>query len=237
MNLQQNINLIGCKQIGSVLRKASEEYGWDDYCFTFRHRKQPTDKYTFICEASREKKMFMYEYIRLGLDPVNPLRRLVLRNDMPQAYRYEDYAKNPTKKEKQFFELVAKYRWRSGLHLVQYGYGGALGGVEFLTTEDDISAEKKYETSRFIVPWLMQFNAWARELMSSILAKTVLTEREMECMNLVSKGNTSKEIANILSITKRRVDFHVESAVKKMGAVNRSQAVSHFPLFISRVSG
>lgn len=237
MNLEQNINLIGCKQIGDVLKKTSEEFGWDDYCFTFRHRKQPGDKYTFICEASRGKKMFMYEYIRLGLDPANPLRRQVLRSDLPQTYSYEAHGRNLSDKERQFFDLVARYRWKSGLHMVQYGYGGALGGVEFLTREPEISAEKKNGTIERIVPWLMHFNAWARELMRNLLAKNLLTEREMECMNLVSKGNTSKEIANILSIAKRTVDFHIENAVKKMGAANRSQAVSHFPLFISRISG
>jgi len=236
MSLPQNINLIGCKEIGDVLRKACQQMGWDDYCFTFRHRKQPTDKYTFVCEASRDKRLFMYEYIRLGLDPVNPLRKLVLRSDLPQTYRYEDYAKNPGGKEKRYFELVAKYRWKMGLHLVQYGYGGAPGGVEFLTRDNEVSAEKEQSTTTFIIPWLMHFNAWARERMAGVLADNVLTQREKECMSLVSKGNTSKEIATILRIAKRTVDFHIENAVRKMGAANRSQAVSHLPLFLSRVS-
>lgn len=53
-----------------------------------------------------------------------------------------------------------------------------------------------------------------------------LAEREVETLTWVARGKTSVEIAQILGIAKRTVDFHVENARNKLGVVTRSQAVA-----------
>ena len=53
-----------------------------------------------------------------------------------------------------------------------------------------------------------------------------LTEREAEVLRWVANGKSAWEIGAILGITKRTVDRHVEKAVEKLGAGNRSHAVA-----------
>ena len=53
-----------------------------------------------------------------------------------------------------------------------------------------------------------------------------LTPREREVMAWASRGKSAWEIAKILYITKRTVDEHVQKAVRKLGAANRTQAVA-----------
>jgi DNA-binding CsgD family transcriptional regulator len=53
-----------------------------------------------------------------------------------------------------------------------------------------------------------------------------LTPREREVMAWVSRGKSAWEIGKILHITKRTVDEHVQKAVRKLGAANRTQAVA-----------
>lgn len=53
-----------------------------------------------------------------------------------------------------------------------------------------------------------------------------LTGRECEVLKWSAAGKTAKEIAEILSITKRTVDAHASSACTKLGAANRIQAVA-----------
>jgi len=53
-----------------------------------------------------------------------------------------------------------------------------------------------------------------------------LTERETEVLNLLAKGRTNKEIAEILVITERTVKFHVSAILTKLGASNRTEAVT-----------
>ena len=53
-----------------------------------------------------------------------------------------------------------------------------------------------------------------------------LTEREMDVLRLLSQGKTNKEIARQLFITERTVKFHVSSILGKLGAGNRTEAVT-----------
>jgi DNA-binding response OmpR family regulator len=51
-----------------------------------------------------------------------------------------------------------------------------------------------------------------------------LNEREVETLTWAARGKTSAEIAQILGLTKRTVDFHIDNARIKLGAANRIQA-------------
>jgi two-component system, NarL family, response regulator LiaR len=53
-----------------------------------------------------------------------------------------------------------------------------------------------------------------------------LTEREMEVLRLLAQGRTNKEIASELVITERTAKFHVSSILGKLGAGNRTEAVT-----------
>src|SRR5713101_1855751 len=61
---------------------------------------------------------------------------------------------------------------------------------------------------------------------SEIWPKLVeLNDREIETLTWVARGKTSAEIAQILGLTKRTVDFHLDNARTKLGAATRTQAV------------
>src|ERR1700724_3631920 len=51
-----------------------------------------------------------------------------------------------------------------------------------------------------------------------------LNRREVETLTWAARGKTSAEIAQILSLTKRTVDFHIDNARIKLGAATRIQA-------------
>jgi LuxR family quorum sensing-dependent transcriptional regulator len=53
-----------------------------------------------------------------------------------------------------------------------------------------------------------------------------LTSREAEVLTWVARGKSAWEIGEILLITKRTVDEHVQTAMRKIGAANRTHAVA-----------
>jgi DNA-binding NarL/FixJ family response regulator len=55
-----------------------------------------------------------------------------------------------------------------------------------------------------------------------------LTPREQEVLQLLAAGLANKEIANRLVISERTVKFHVSAILAKLGAGNRTEAVSIF---------
>jgi DNA-binding NarL/FixJ family response regulator len=52
-----------------------------------------------------------------------------------------------------------------------------------------------------------------------------LNDREIEVLTWVARGKTSAEIAKILGLTKRTIDFHIDNARDKLGAATRTEAV------------
>jgi DNA-binding NarL/FixJ family response regulator len=56
------------------------------------------------------------------------------------------------------------------------------------------------------------------------LADCDLNEREIETLTWSARGKTSDEIASILGISKRTVDFHIDNARLKLGVTTRIQA-------------
>ena len=51
-----------------------------------------------------------------------------------------------------------------------------------------------------------------------------LNDREVEVLTWVARGKTSAEIAQIVGLTKRTVDFHTDNARSKLGAATRTEA-------------
>jgi DNA-binding NarL/FixJ family response regulator len=60
---------------------------------------------------------------------------------------------------------------------------------------------------------------------AGLLPKTILlNDREVEVLTWVARGKTSAEIAQILGLTKRTVDFHTDNARTKLSAATRTEA-------------
>ncbi len=51
-----------------------------------------------------------------------------------------------------------------------------------------------------------------------------LTEREVQVLTWVSRGKSSSDIATILGISERTVNFHLDNAMRKAGVATRVQA-------------
>ena len=52
-----------------------------------------------------------------------------------------------------------------------------------------------------------------------------LTKREKECLYWASEGTTGYDTAEILDISERTVIFHMQNAISKLNAKNRTHAV------------
>jgi DNA-binding NarL/FixJ family response regulator len=59
--------------------------------------------------------------------------------------------------------------------------------------------------------------AWSRQV--------ALNDRERECLAWSGRGKTSQEIATIVGLRKRTVDFHIENACRKLNVSTRTEAV------------
>jgi DNA-binding NarL/FixJ family response regulator len=73
----------------------------------------------------------------------------------------------------------------------------------------------------FSPPVVAKISAWAR---GEEPQPDELTERELEVLRLVARGLTNKEIAHVLQIKERTVEFHVTNILAKLGVASRVEA-------------
>jgi DNA-binding NarL/FixJ family response regulator len=52
----------------------------------------------------------------------------------------------------------------------------------------------------------------------------MLNDREIEALTWVARGKTSAQIADLIGLSKRTIDFHLDNARIKLGATTRTQA-------------
>ncbi|MBC8269333.1 MAG: helix-turn-helix transcriptional regulator [Rhodospirillaceae bacterium] len=62
--------------------------------------------------------------------------------------------------------------------------------------------------------------------MDFIKSSNTLTSRQLECLTWSAAGKSSFEIGQILEISERGVNWHINNAMKALGSVTRIQAVA-----------
>ena len=92
--------------------------------------------------------------------------------------------------------------------------GRLLGADDYVTKPIDFDVLAAIIAARLTN--VARTDLWAREVQ--------LNDREVETLTWVARGKTSDEIAEILNLAKRTVDFHVDNAHNKLGVTTRTQA-------------
>jgi DNA-binding response OmpR family regulator len=93
--------------------------------------------------------------------------------------------------------------------------GRQLGADDYVTKPIDFEMLAAIITGR--LAGVARNGAWPKTI--------ALNDRELEVLTWSARGKTSAEIAKILDLTKRTVDFHVDNAREKLGAATRTEAV------------
>lgn len=98
---------------------------------------------------------------------------------------------------------------------------GAFGYVlKSMPFEDLLAVIRSVHSGRRNVP------AEVAALIAEHLGEEDLTPREIEVLELIRDGFKNKQVANELSISENTVNFHIKNIVDKLGANDRTHAVT-----------
>lgn len=126
--------------------------------------------------------------------------------------------------------MAAEFGLRNGVSIPLHGACGENGILSFITRE--AASTDLLLGSSPLLSWMANyiFDAAIRvvrgELCSGAETEESLTERETQCLFWASEGKTSAEIACILGIAERTVNFHLNQVTRKTGTMNRYQAIA-----------
>ncbi len=137
-------------------------------------------------------------------------------------YRFSDFAPLRDRAFGAYWEAMSEAGMSDALCATSYGPNRAIASLHLgfgRADFDPIEARHIHMAGLLLTERLMELAAPADDV-------PALTERERDCLAFVADGRTDWEIATLLGISESTVRFHLNSARRKLGAVNRAQAAA-----------
>ncbi len=129
----------------------------------------------------------------------------------------------------QVMKEAAAFGLKSGVSMPIHSPHGELGILSFALNRDDTVAR---EITRHALPYVQLLAGHVHEAVRRIAAPSdneplqELTTRETECLRWAADGKTSWEIAQLLNMSERTVNFHLNNSMIKLDVCNRQHAIA-----------
>ena len=162
-------------------------------------------------------------YQAWGYQAIDPTVHHAMRSPSPVIWSDDLFAP-----ARELWEEARSFGLQAGLAHTCRDAGG-MGGMLTLARAGETVTTAEWQAKACHILWLVQAVHFC---MSRIVAPKLLPEiavqlsrREVEMLRWTGEGKTSGEIAHILNITERTVNFHIGTAMAKLNAVNKTAAV------------
>ncbi len=167
-------------------------------------------------------------YFENNWDRVDPIPPFACQTR--NFFFWSDVFRQPllTTRQKRFQDHCKVMGIRSGLTIPLHGPGSQIDIANFVKCYKN--PENK-ESAAFLFSIAHQTRVRFTELTEGPpkidVRPVTLTGREFECLKWIRDGKTNSEIAEILGISNKTVEFHLSNAMVKLGANNRIMALIH----------
>jgi LuxR family quorum sensing-dependent transcriptional regulator len=213
--------LTSVDDVANAMAQALARYGIEHFIVT----GLPTKGQLFeeLVIASRWPPEFFMLYVENDYALLDPLIRLAIQSHMPFEWHAESYQSDGNPRVADIMRRAADFGLKHGYLVPIHGPKGYEGCVSMAATKLDLSAKAK---SAIHLMALYGFDRMRRLRGQKPEKKAVLTAREREVLSWVALGKSAAQISQTLKISKRTVDEHSQTAARKLGAANRTQAVA-----------
>lgn len=154
----------------------------------------------------------------LSRDPV--IARL---NRSPTPFRWSDTYLTAGREGRRVLDEAAEFGLKDGLAMAVHGEG-SLGAVSIAAGRLELSPQE--QASLQFAAYYLHARVAGLRARGSGRSMRPLTPRERECLKWVAAGKTDWEISQILNIAEQTAHGYVQSALSKLGARTRAQAVA-----------
>ena len=166
---------------------------------------------------------WLAEYRRQGLAKRDPVAAKLFRSNDLIVWA-ELRRRHKTQEDRRFFNMAADFGLRDG-----FSFGSRFATrstASFFTCEGDgLTGHRRHIVlTEYLLPHLHA--ALSKVHLGLLKDVPVLTDREREVLHWAQYGKTNAEIALVMNITHRTAKFHVENAIRKLQANNRTQATA-----------
>lgn len=138
-------------------------------------------------------------------------------------YRFSDFAPRSQSAYGQYWDAMSEAGIADAVCATSYGRHRTIASLHLGFRDPDLSPDDALSVQ---LAGLMLTERLITFAAPPGVDEVTLTARERDAMAWVAEGKSDWEISVILSVSETTVRFHVDNARRKLGAVNRAQAVA-----------
>lgn len=130
-------------------------------------------------------------------------------------------------REPEYWQLASTHGLRHGCSIPLWTRHGCIGLASFSRSDRALSRQEFDSKVVYLAGIAHEIHAGmlAQHMCNPLHgARTALSERERTILKWTADGKTSSEVAMILGLTQRTINFHIGRAVEKLNATNKTQA-------------
>jgi LuxR family quorum sensing-dependent transcriptional regulator len=196
-------------------------YGFEHFSFSGTPRN--SGHLPAIVLAHRIPAELFKLYVERHYADVDPAMRLLRRTTEPFKWLDVPYDPEQEPRAAEVMSLVADFGLSQGFFVPVPTRSGSHGNVWMAGPKPELTARIK--------PALHLMALYAFDRVHRLVGplpdqRPRLTTREREVLVWTADGKSAWEIGEILGIAKRTIDEHAQTAARKLGAANRTQAVA-----------
>ena len=203
-----------------VLRGIVGELGFEHCSYVLRQPlpiAQPT-----VHWSSTYPQAWLDRYVEMNYFDSDPLVQQALGSDVPVVWSDRSVERLP-----EFWEEARAHGINHGWAVGSHGRDRTVGLLTVARRHDAVSAQE-LEHSEMRLLWLAHAVHGMASLLPGVAQAPLeaLSSREREVLLWSAAGKTADEIGLILAISTRTVTFHINRCIAKLGAANKTEAVS-----------
>ncbi len=207
------------------LMAVTESFGLD--CFAYYVVRPPVGR-----PAPRNMQSYpedwLIHYDDMGYPHVDAALSTAAHTILPYVWSSIRLGRPLSKRQRLVFDEASEFGLVNGMSVPLHGPEGGLAVLSFSTDApagefDDIWRTRRHE--------LAVVGAYTHEAMLRCAARTAdyspvrLSDRERECLAWTSRGKTTWEVGEILSISEKTVLYHLTNAMRKLDVYSKHHAV------------
>jgi DNA-binding CsgD family transcriptional regulator len=161
-------------------------------------------------------------YASRGYLQIDPTVQHALKSPLPIVWSNRLFAQT-----RDMWEEANSHGLRVGWAQAARDANGAVGLLTLARSAEPLTS-RELAANQANMAWLAQYtHAAMSKLLTPKLApetQITLTSREKEVLCWTAEGKTAYEIAHILNVSERTVNFHINNAIAKLETSNKTQA-------------
>ncbi len=169
------------------------------------------------------------EYSKNGYQDHDPTLLFALGNLMPERWSNIIHRFDLTPKQHKIMKDGQEAGLCDGVIVPVHGPGGEFGVLSLSHSETDAQAKQNVELDETVLHmFALRFHAKmrAQKEPGTDELPVDLTNREIDVMFWTAEGKSTWDISQILAISESTVNFHINSAKRKLGVYSKPHAVA-----------